>query len=219
MAQHLDLEEQEQIAEFKHFWNKYGNLITGVLIVVLAAYSGWNGWQYWQRKTALEATALLDEMEHSAQAKESDKVRRVWGDMQSQVPRTVQLQYAGLLAAKVMVEEGKPEDARAALKVVVESTQDAGLSAVARLRLAALELDAKAYDAALKWLDAPLPTAFAGLVADRRGDVLQAQGKADEARKAYQQAYDAAKDDVEFRHILEAKLNALGVNPDAAVSE
>jgi predicted negative regulator of RcsB-dependent stress response len=28
MAKHLDLEEQEQLDEIKHFWKEYGNLIT-----------------------------------------------------------------------------------------------------------------------------------------------------------------------------------------------
>ena len=35
MAAHLDLEEQEQLDELKHFWKTYGNLITWALIVVL----------------------------------------------------------------------------------------------------------------------------------------------------------------------------------------
>ena len=46
MASHLDLEEQEQLAELKHFWKTYGNLISWVLIVVLGSYAAWNGWQY-----------------------------------------------------------------------------------------------------------------------------------------------------------------------------
>ena len=50
MAQHLDLEEQEQLAQFKHFWNKYGNLITWSLIVVLGSFAGWNGWNHWQNR-------------------------------------------------------------------------------------------------------------------------------------------------------------------------
>ncbi|MEY3944815.1 MAG: hypothetical protein RL697_828, partial [Pseudomonadota bacterium] len=55
MATHLDLEEQEQLAELKHFWNTYGNLISWVLIAVLGAYAAWNGWQYWQRHQATQA--------------------------------------------------------------------------------------------------------------------------------------------------------------------
>ena len=38
----LDLEEQEQLDQLKNFWQQYGNLISGVLIVVLAAVAGWN---------------------------------------------------------------------------------------------------------------------------------------------------------------------------------
>ncbi|MEP6792408.1 MAG: tetratricopeptide repeat protein, partial [Ramlibacter sp.] len=55
MAKHLDLEEQEQLAEIKHFWNTYGNLITWVLIAVFGTIAAWNGWQYWQRTQAAQA--------------------------------------------------------------------------------------------------------------------------------------------------------------------
>src|SRR5690606_7924847 len=49
MARQLDLEEQEQLEELKHFWSKWGNAITWFLIAVLGTYAGWNGWQFWQR--------------------------------------------------------------------------------------------------------------------------------------------------------------------------
>jgi len=37
MANQLDLEEQEQLDQLKHFWSQYGNLITWLLIVVLGS--------------------------------------------------------------------------------------------------------------------------------------------------------------------------------------
>ena len=46
MAKHLDLEEQEQLDELKHFWKQYGNLITWGLIVVFGAIAAWNGYHY-----------------------------------------------------------------------------------------------------------------------------------------------------------------------------
>ena len=52
MANHLDLDEQEQLDQFKHFWKQYGNLITWVLIVVLGAFAAWNAYEYWQRSQA-----------------------------------------------------------------------------------------------------------------------------------------------------------------------
>ena len=43
-----DLEEQEQIAEFKAWWKQYGSLLTFVVMaaaVVVLAWRGWNGYQ------------------------------------------------------------------------------------------------------------------------------------------------------------------------------
>jgi predicted negative regulator of RcsB-dependent stress response len=45
---HYDLEEQEQLAQIKHFWNRYGNLIASVLIVVFGGIAAFNGWNYWR---------------------------------------------------------------------------------------------------------------------------------------------------------------------------
>lgn len=219
MAAHFDLEEQEQIAEIKHFWNKYGNLITWLLILVLAAYAGWNGWQYWQRKTAYQAAALYDDLDRAVQNKDLDKVRRVWGDMQANVTRAIQTQQGGLLAAKAFEAGAQGAEARAALQFVVDKASDDGLVAVARLRLAALELDAKSYDAALKWLDAKFPVEFEGLAADRRGDAWLAQGKTDQARSAYQTAWDGLAASPDYRRMVEAKLNAVGVDPATAAKK
>ena len=51
---------------------------------------------------------------------------------------------------------------------------------------------------------------------DRRGDVLLAQGKKDEAKAAYAQAWKAMDARVEYRRLIDAKLTALGAPPSAA---
>ena len=91
MANALDLEEQEQIDQLKHFWKRWGNLISWGLVLVLGGYAAWNGWQYWQRKTATQAAVLLDELDRAAQAGDAGKVQRVWADMQANVARTAQV--------------------------------------------------------------------------------------------------------------------------------
>ena len=58
MANHFDLEEQEQIEQLKHFWNTWGTLITGVLVVIFVGFAGWNGYQYWEKRQATQAAAL-----------------------------------------------------------------------------------------------------------------------------------------------------------------
>jgi len=213
MATHYDLEEQEQIAQLKHFWARYGNAITWLLIVVLGAYAAWNGWQFWQRRQALQATVLYDTLSQAVQAKDTDKVSRVWTDLQQDLGKTAQAQQAGLLVARVMHEAGQTDAARQALKLVLERSQDEGLQAVARLRLAALELATGQAEAALSWLDTAWTGDFLALAEDRRGDAWQAQGKFDEARVAYRKAWEATDETVPYRRILEAKLHALGVNP------
>ncbi len=88
MASHLDLEEQEQLAELKHFWKTYGNLISWLLIVVLGSYAAWNGWQYWQRNQATKASALYDEVEKAVQAQDLARVERRIADMKNKFGST-----------------------------------------------------------------------------------------------------------------------------------
>lgn len=81
MAKHLDLEEQEQLDELRHFWKTYGNLITWLLIAVLGTFAAWNGYQYWQRSRAVQAAALFDEVERAASAGDLSRLERAFGDM------------------------------------------------------------------------------------------------------------------------------------------
>jgi len=215
MATHLDLEEQEQLAQLKHFWAQYGNLITWVLIIVLGGFAAFNGWNWWQRDQAVKASAMYDELDRAAEAGDADKAARVFGDLKERFPRTAFAQHGGLLAAKVQFDKGQIEQARTSLAWVAENATEDEYRTVARLRLAGLLMDQKQYDAALKQIDAATAKDFEALVADRRGDVLLAQGKKDEAKAAYLKAWQAMEPSVEYRRLIEAKLTALGAAPSA----
>lgn len=219
MAKPLDLEEQEQLDELKHFWKQYGNPITWVLIVVLAGVASWNGWNYWQRTQAAQASVLFDEVERAIQSGEAARVERALTDIRDKFGRTTFAQQAQLLGARFLHENGKPEVARSALTWVADKASDDGYQAIARLRLAAVLLDTKQYDDALARLAAPFPAAFTALAADRRGDVLAAQGKSAEALAAYQAAYAGLDARSEYRRMVEVKLNALGVDPQANANQ
>jgi predicted negative regulator of RcsB-dependent stress response len=126
---------------------------------------------------------------------------------------TTYAQQAGLLTAAVMQEKGNTDAAKAALGWVADKASDEGYQAVARLRLAGVLIETKAYDDALKQLSADFPTEFAPLVADRRGDVYNLQGKKAEAKVEYEKAYKGLEDRVDYRRLVEVKLSALGVDP------
>ncbi|MFZ3139567.1 YfgM family protein [Polaromonas sp.] len=215
MAKHLDLEEQEQLDEIKHFWKQYGNLITWALIVILGAFAAWNGYQYWQRSQAAQASVMFDEIERAVQSGETARIDRVLADIKERFGSTAYAQQAGLLAAKAHYDKGNVDAASAALAWVAEKASDPGYQAVAKLRLAGILFEKKAYDEALKQVSGTFPKDFAGLVADRRGDILMAQGKKDEAKAEYEKAYKALDERVEYRRMVEVKLNALGVDPVA----
>ena len=217
MANTLDLQEQEQLDDLKAFWKQWGNLITWVVTACLLAYAGWNAWGWYQRDQATKASAMFDELDKAAVAGEADKVGRIFTDLKDRYGRTVFAEQGGLLAARVQFDKGQADAAKASLAWVADNAAEDEYRSVARLRLAGLQLDAKQYEAALKTLDADSTKPFAALVADRRGDVLLAQGKAAEARSAYQAAWKAMGDKVDYRRLIEAKLTALGTPPEPAV--
>jgi predicted negative regulator of RcsB-dependent stress response len=214
MATPLDLEEQEQLDQIKHFWKTYGNLISWVLIVILGSYAAWNGYQYWERSQATKAAALFDEVERAVTSGDIARVERSLADMKDKFGATQFAQQAALLAAKTLQEKGKADAAREALSWVANGASDKAYRDIARLRLAALHLDAKAFDEALKLLGLEFTPAMTGLASDLRADVLQAKGQSTEAIAAYQQAWQKLADNPDYRRLVQAKLNALGVDPE-----
>jgi predicted negative regulator of RcsB-dependent stress response len=212
MANQLDLEEQEQLDQLKHFWAQYGNLISWFLIAVLSVFAGWNAYQYWQRSQSTQAAALFDELERVAKTNDTIKLSRVLGDMKEKFASTSYAQQAGLLSAKVYVEAGKQDEAKSVLSWVADTSSDEGYQAIARLRLVGILLESKAYDEALKQLSGSFPADFAALVADRRGDVYLAQGKKSDAGAEFLKAYKTLDEGAEYRRLVEVKLASLGMS-------
>jgi predicted negative regulator of RcsB-dependent stress response len=216
MATKLDLQEQEQLDELKAFWKQYGNLITWLLILALGAFAAFNGWNWWQREQGVKASAMVDALVQAAEAGDVDRTTRVLADLKDRYGRTAQAQQGALLAARVQLDKQQADAALATLAWVGENATDAEYRSIARLRAAGILLDRKQYDEALKQLEGAQSPDFAALVADRRGDVLTAQGKAAEARAAYESAYKSMAPTLEYRRLVEAKLTALGAAPAAS---
>lgn len=211
MAAHLDLEEQEQLDQLKAFWKRWGNLITWVLTAVLAAFAAWQGWNWHQRDQAAKAGAMYDEFDRAVTAQDLGKATAAAADLKTSFGSTGYASQAGLQIAKMQADKGKADDAKASLAWVAEQGSEPPYRDLARLRLAGLQLDAKAYDDALKTLDAIKQAEFAALVADRRGDVLLQQDKRDAAKAEYQKALAGMEKTQDYRRIVEAKLATLGV--------
>ena len=216
MANHLDLEEQEQLDQLKHFWNTWGTLISSVLIVVAGSAAAWSGYQYWQGRQATQAAALFDAVDVAARSGDSSRIAQAFGDLKSKYAGTTQAGHAGLTLAKAMQDTGNADAAKDALGWVAEQSSDDGLKALAKLRLASVLMEQKNYEEALKQVSGSFPSEFAPVVADRMGDIFLLQDKRPDAIAEYTKAYKGFEESVEYRRLVEIKLNALGVSPQAA---
>ncbi|MFX1682765.1 tetratricopeptide repeat protein [Mitsuaria sp. CC2] len=211
MAAHLDLEEQEQLEQLKAFWKRWGNPITWLLTLALVAYAGWTGWNYWQRTEAAKAGAMFGELQRAAQAGDLGKTVAVFGTLKQDFAGTGYAAQAALVTAKLQLDKEKADEARATLAWAASSAKGDANRDLSRLRLAALQMDAKQFDEAGKTLDAVKSADFAALVADRRGDLALLQNKPDVAKAEFKKAYDGLDKQLDYRRLLEVKLASLGV--------
>ncbi len=205
-----DLEEQEQLASLKAWWSQYGNLITWLLIIALAAYAAWSGWNYYQRTQVAQAGQLYEELQKAVTAKDDSKVQRAANDMTAKFGRTAYAQMAALAAAKSAFDANDLKAAKAQLQWVADNATSDEYKAIAKIRLAGILLDEKAFDEGLKLLAGDFPEQFAGAVADRKGDILIAQSKIEDARAAYKLALDKTDEKNPARQLIQLKLDALG---------
>jgi predicted negative regulator of RcsB-dependent stress response len=142
-------------------------------------------------------------------ARETERVNTLSTTLTGKYGRTAYGPMAALQAARWYAESGDTAAARARLQWVIERADHPEIVAIARVRLAGVLLDEKQFDEALKVLDGASSTIHATAIADRRGDILFAQNKIDEARTAYRDALAKAAAEHPLRQIIQLKLDAL----------
>ena len=207
----LDHEEQEQLAALKGWWDEHGNLVVIVVAAIAIAAASWRGWDWYQSKQSSQASALYEMLTRAVEAGDAKTMRDASGALAVDYSRTLYASMGALVSARYYFDHHDVKGAKAQLEWVLEHSRSDDLKDLARLRLAAVLLDAKAYDDALKQLDAPHGEAYAAQYAALKGDVLVAKHESKQARAAYQVALDKAdKDDNTFRQSVQIRLEALG---------
>lgn len=206
----LDLQEQEQLEGLKAWWKDNGNWVLGATLFAVIAVGGWRGWQYYQTKQINEAATLFEQFAEQLQTNDVKRINDSAAAVMDKYSGTIYAARAALTAAQVNEQSKAIAQAKTQLQWVLDHASESALKDVAHLRLAAILLDEKNYDDALKNLNATHPAAFDGLYADLKGDVLSAQGKNDEARTAYQLAFDKTDAKSTYRQLIQMKLDDLG---------
>ncbi|WP_114637001.1 YfgM family protein [Polynucleobacter necessarius] len=213
----LDLEEQEQLDQFKAFWQKYRNLITGVVTAALFAYAAYSGYQWWRNSQALEASKLYETMMSAIAKGDKDQTLRAADDLQKDFKRTPYSAMASLVAARIAADAGESAKALDYLRWAAKNASNDGYLALAKLRLVSLLVEQgseKDFAEADQILNEKSIIGFEALWLERRGDWYLAQKKNEQAKQSYQDAWkklDQAKEfPEEARRLLKVKLDAVG---------
>jgi predicted negative regulator of RcsB-dependent stress response len=206
----LDLEEQEQVDELKALWKKYGAYITRGVIAFFVLYGLFQGWGYYQTKQSLGASELyqgivvLDEKNTKDILEKSQKLM----DDFSGTP------YAGraaILFAKASYLEGNKDKAKEKLDWATSHAKESATESVALIQLGQILVEEKKYEDALKRVNEVDNEGYLGLSNDLKGDILNAMGKKEEAKKAYQEALKRFGPKDPYAKFTQEKLESLGV--------
>ena len=206
----LDLEEQEQVAELKAWWTRWGGLVTAAILVTAVAFAGWQGWNWYQREQAVGAATLYENLARAVQANDAKAVRDAGGSLVESYPRTLYASMGALLSARYYFEKADLKNAKAQLQWVIDRSGSDDLRDLARVRLGGILLDEKSYDEALKLAEAPHRAAYDAQYAALKGDVQAAKNQREEAKASYKLALEKAKDDAAFREAVRLRLESLG---------
>ena len=217
-----DADEQARIDALKDWWAKWGNLIFAGLTLLLLGVAGTQGWRYYQKSQTVEAEALFVSVQKVAQeaavSKDWKKLSSAANALADKYASTFFATDAQLMAAKAAFDAKELGEAKKHLQWVVDKGS-ASHQPIARVRLAAVLLDEKKYDEALKMLDGVKGEGYVSMAADLKGDIFAVQGRRDEARAAYELAVDKAEQRSPLKAISQAKLDAFGGASEKAVTK
>jgi len=204
-----DTQEQEHLATLKDWWDRYGSIVLAAVTVALLAFAAWNGLRWYERREAVAASAIYEQVSAALAAGDQARLREHAGTLMREHGGTVFAAMAALHSARSSIEGRDLAAARAQFEWVINESGRDEFVAIARLRLAGVLLDENNHAEALRVLASAVPPEHRVAFADRRGDVLYAQGRKDEARAAWQQALDQAEPQHPLRPLIQLKLDAL----------
>ena len=206
----LDLEEQEQVDELKAPWKKYGAYITRGVIAFFVLYGLFQGWGYYQTKQSLGASELYQSIVVLDEKNTKDileKSQKLMDDFSG----TPYASRAAILFAKASYLDGNKDKAKEKLDWATSHAKESATESIALIQLGQILVEEKKYEDALKKVNDVENEGYLGLSNDLKGDILNAMGKKEDAKKAYQEALKRFGPKDPYARFTEEKLESLGV--------
>ncbi|MGH8479371.1 MAG: YfgM family protein [Gammaproteobacteria bacterium] len=207
--------DREQVEVLKTWWRKNGwPILAGVCI----GLGGLFAWRAWQAEAQVDAEQASSRFEQLVTALAENKTGTLAGQAEQILDEhddTVYASFATLALARLAVEAGDLQKAREHLQWVLDHTRHVPLKRLAKLRLARVVLSAgdtdKSWSLVEELKDGPESASYQEL----KGDVLRAQGRLPEARRAYDEALKlaagAGESGPSSQTSLQLKMDALGI--------
>jgi predicted negative regulator of RcsB-dependent stress response len=218
------LDEREQAEQLKQWFKENWLWLVAGVGLGLGGLYGWQGWNAHLDRRSQEAGALFSSMLDAFDRNDRAAGTDLAGRISDEYGTTAYADQTLLVLARVHAEAGELGEAAARLRQVMETSEDAELALVARLRLARVQSAQGEQDAALATLRGAQAPSVDPRIAELEGDLLAAKGEVVAAREAYERAIaeasGAAAAGLVDADYVQLKLDALasGAAPPAAAS-
>lgn len=140
-----EVDEEVRREQLKKLWDRYGNHLLVLAVLVVIAVGGWRGYEYWQARKAAEAGAAFEQAMSLVDAGKHQEAEatfaRIMTDGTQGYRSLARLQEAGAVARR------DPKAAVAAYDALaVDSTLDQKLRELAALRAGFILVDSATLD-------------------------------------------------------------------------
>jgi predicted negative regulator of RcsB-dependent stress response len=217
--------DREQVEVLKTWWRKNGMPILAGVGIGLGGLYAWRAWQAEAHVDAEQASSRFEQLVTvlaENKAAEKNKTDTLAGQAEQILDEhggTVYASFATLALARIAVEAGDLQKARERLQWVLDHTRHAPLKRLAKLRLARVLLSAGETDKSSALVEELKDGPESASYQELKGDVLRAQGRLPEARRAYDEALKlaggAGESGPPSQASIQLKLDTLGISDSA----
>ncbi|MDC0534379.1 tetratricopeptide repeat protein [Francisellaceae bacterium] len=202
--------EQSQIENIKKLWNKFGNYLLTLLLVLAVAYAGWTYYSRHQKEQVYAASALYSNM--LEQQAGPEQTIATGNAIMKAYPSTIYASFAALILAQQYVKQDNLPAAETSLKWVIDHSENAMVIVIAEQRLARIYISKNDPKQALALLDGITnASGFEPFVAYVKGDAYAKMGNNLLAEKFWKQAIQTMNkpEDEPMKQYLAVKISSL----------
>jgi predicted negative regulator of RcsB-dependent stress response len=201
--------EEEQLANIKKWWGKYGTAVLLVLSLLLASTAGYRFWHWHEDNLTTQASNAYEHLMIAFSNQDNRQVEAYANQLTNEYSQTVYADAGQLIMAKLFIADEQYKKALDALKYVAANTKMASLAQVAKLRIVRLLIEQKEYNKALAELSAITTTTYTPVVNELKGDIYTATENYQEALRSYKKAIEETNAKGIGNLFLEMKTNEI----------